>query len=288
MAVSESTSTSAATSTVSGNTRNYAAAVGTNGTLDNLEPKPRQRVNALAVSGSTVYLGGYFTTVGGTTQNYAAAVGTDGTLASWNPNVNNTVNALAISGSTVYLGGFFIRRWHHAQLRGGSWNRRHTRKLEPKRQQRTVARACDFGINRLPRRLLHHRQVAPHCNNAAAVGTNGTLSGWDPNPNFGVAAISISGSTVYLGGYFTTLGGTPATMRRQLEPTARCCRPGLVLCTRRPRPRPQPQRQHQPQHQHQHQHQPQHQHQHQPQHQRRQTSLSCSPLRQAARFCGQR
>jgi hypothetical protein len=67
-------------------------------------------VLAIAVSGSTVYLGGEFTTINNssTVRNRAAAVDTTtGTATSWNPNANNTVHAIAVSGSTVYLGGDF-------------------------------------------------------------------------------------------------------------------------------------------------------------------------------------
>jgi hypothetical protein len=49
--------------------------------------------------------------------------------------------------------------------------------------------------------------VSRYC--AAAVGTNGTLAAWNPNVNADVRALSVSGSSVSLGGQFTTVGGTP-------------------------------------------------------------------------------
>jgi hypothetical protein len=88
-------------------TRNYLAAIGTDGSLLSWNPNANNAVNALALSGSTVYAGGNFTTFGGTTRNRLAAIGTDGGLQSWNPNADNPVNALAVSGSTVYAGGSF-------------------------------------------------------------------------------------------------------------------------------------------------------------------------------------
>ncbi len=147
-------------STVGGIARNYAAAVGTDGTLTAWNPNLNSFVRAIGVSGSTVYLGGAFTTVGGIARNRAAAVGTDGTLSTtWNPSLNSGVRAIGVSGSNVYLGGYFT----------------------------TVG-----GIAR---------------NFAAAVGTDGTLSSWNPDVNDAVDAIGVSGSTVYLGGDFTTVGG---------------------------------------------------------------------------------
>ncbi|MBI3072268.1 MAG: delta-60 repeat domain-containing protein, partial [Deltaproteobacteria bacterium] len=45
----------------------------------------------------------------------------------------------------------------------------------------------------------------------AAIGTdvngNATIQGWDPNPNGEISALAVSGSTVYVAGDFTTIGG---------------------------------------------------------------------------------
>jgi len=45
-------------------------------------------------------------------------------------------------------------------------------------------------------------------NNLAAIGTDGTLTSWNPNASGTVNALAISGSTIYAGGSFTTIGGT--------------------------------------------------------------------------------
>lgn len=70
-------------------------------------------VFAIAVAGSTVYIGGNFATVGGAIRTDAAAVDkTSGAVQSWAPEpppngAQGSVRALLASGSKVYMGGRF-------------------------------------------------------------------------------------------------------------------------------------------------------------------------------------
>ncbi len=66
-------------------------------------------MNALAVSGSTVYVGGWFRSIGGEPRNGLAAIDLDGTVRDWNPDPNGDVRAFAVKGSTLYVGGPFTR-----------------------------------------------------------------------------------------------------------------------------------------------------------------------------------
>ncbi|MFY8001756.1 MAG: hypothetical protein ACOVSW_24400 [Candidatus Kapaibacteriota bacterium] len=79
-------------------------------------PTFNNTVRAIAISGTTIYVGGSFTQAtdapanGGmtATRNFIAAIdATTGALLPWNPNANGLVFALAVSGTNVYVGGFF-------------------------------------------------------------------------------------------------------------------------------------------------------------------------------------
>ena len=163
---------------INGNvTRNRLAAVdATTGIATSWDPNANGTVNALAVSGSNVYIGGLFSGAnsinGSFTRNRLAAVdATTGNATSWDPNANNTVNALIVSGSTLYIGGAF---------NGAT------------------------GINgNVTRNYL-----------AAVDATTGTATGWDPNANSSVYALAISGSTVYIGGYFSGATGINGNISR--------------------------------------------------------------------------
>jgi hypothetical protein len=129
------------------------------------------RVNAIVVSGTTVYLGGQFTSLrpagspagqGEVTRNHAAAVSlTTGALLPWNPNVNNTVRALHVVKSTVYLGGAFTQV-------GG------------------VGRARIAAVNS---------------------STGALVSGFKASASGEVFSIAANGSSLFLGGGFGTVDG---------------------------------------------------------------------------------
>jgi hypothetical protein len=83
-------------------------------------------VDALAVSGGTLFAGGNFTTAGGSTAtNIAQWNG-----SSWSPlgsGLNSDVLALAVSGGTLYAGGYFTTAGGSAandiaQWNGSSWS----------------------------------------------------------------------------------------------------------------------------------------------------------------------
>ncbi|HUK77281.1 MAG TPA: cadherin-like beta sandwich domain-containing protein [Thermoleophilia bacterium] len=145
--------------------------------IESLHPDAGSDVESLAVSGSTVYVGGAFTTIGGQERNSIAALdATSGDATTWNPGANSDVLALAVTGSTLYVGGNF---------------------------------SSVGGLTR---------------NNIAALdGATGAATSWDPDTggaNGSVLALAVSGSTVYAGGEFTTIGGRSCNYLAALDATS--------------------------------------------------------------------
>ena len=158
---------------IGGQARNYAAAVNAvDGTATGFNPNPNAIVNAFGVSGSAVYLAGYFSSLAGVVRHSIAAISAiDGTATGFDPNAAGfnggiaTVYALAVSGSTVYAGGYF-----------GS-------------------------IGGQPRASI-----------AALNAADGSATSWDPSGHYFtgpavVETLAVAGSTIYAGGVFTTIGG---------------------------------------------------------------------------------
>src|SRR5467141_945804 len=74
------------------------------------DPAIRSFVQAMAVDGDTLYVGGNFTSVSGQSRRRVAAFDLNSdTLTAWNPGITNgsVVYAIAVSAGRVYLGGFF-------------------------------------------------------------------------------------------------------------------------------------------------------------------------------------
>ena len=159
---------------VGGGTRDGLAAVdAATGTLTAWDPpQPNYPATVMAAGGTTVYVGGGFTSLGGVARNSLAALDlVTGLPTEWNPDLQGSVCTLALSGSTLYVGGAF-------------------------------------------------RLTFPVPNDTAAVRTNlaafdlstGQPTIWNPNGREWVgrqriATLAASGSTVYVGGRFTSMGG---------------------------------------------------------------------------------
>jgi hypothetical protein len=175
--------------TIGSQGRNYLAAIDSGNScltsynptscLQPWNPHANNWVLALAVNGTTVYAGGLFTSIGGQMRNKLAAIGTNGSVQDWNPNANGQVYDIFVSGTTIYVGGDF-----------------------------TCFGNCisgTEGVDKWTRNRLAAIDVGNSCLTAFSPSC---LQPWNPNANSTVFALAVSGSTVYAGGDFTSIGGT--------------------------------------------------------------------------------
>jgi hypothetical protein len=213
----------AETATTSGSpiVRTNAAAFSTSGALDTAwTPEPDARVYALTSLGSTVYLGGEFGGVqGGTSPNYAAAFTTSGALvAGWDPDPDSDVYALTALGSTVYVGGEFeyvLNSSASSVARNGLAAFTATGTLvsgwDPALDNPGVYGLAASGSTIYVGGDFAQAGAATRLN-AAAVGVDGALQAWAPDPNGRVNAVAADtgAGMTYLAGSFRSVNGAIA------------------------------------------------------------------------------
>lgn len=205
-------------SSLRGVVRNSIAAIdATDGTVTGFDPNAvgvnggNAIVYALAVVGSTVYVGGFFGTIGGQPRKYIAALNAaDGTATTWNPNASSTVRALAASGQLVYAGGGFstiggqtrksIAALSAADGSATSWNPDANSSVEALVVSGQLVYAGGFftTIGGQTRNKI-----------AALNAADGKATSWDPDATdkANILALAISGSTIYAGGNFSKIHG---------------------------------------------------------------------------------
>jgi hypothetical protein len=189
------------------------------GTVDpDWDPGSNNTVNALLVSGSDVYAGGQFTSIGGQSRNRLARLTTaDGGAADalWNPDVGNgTVNSLTLSGTSLFVGGGFttISTQTHNRIAkvpttgAGTADSGWTASASGS----VLALATD-GTSVYAGGTFITMNGPPTGNRpfiAKLAAADGTLDpNWNPSANSVVRALALSGSSLFVGGDFTSIGG---------------------------------------------------------------------------------
>lgn len=183
-------------------------------------------VHALALSGSTLYVGGTFNTIGGQARANLAAVTaggpTDGTVvAGFDPQPSQgtcpacaSIYALTASGPTVYVGGFFTTiggqpRTYLAALNGSDGTATAFNPAPNGNVRSLVVSSSTLYVGGTFRSTDGAASIGGQRRNYAAALrlTDGAVTPFDPNPNNLVQSVGVAGSAVFLGGYFSSLGG---------------------------------------------------------------------------------
>ena len=181
-------------------------------------------VLTVLASGTTIYLGGYFTNAGGVAASRVAKIDTSGgtiQYAALGNGLNNTVNTLALLGTTLLAGGDFTADDanppaalfnYFAQFDGSSWGvfqgSTTSKTVDPRGEVRALAVDSNGKI-----------YVGGWFDYAAGVNNTENIASYDPaqqtwaslgDANWGVYALAVdtSNNNLYAGGGFTNIGGT--------------------------------------------------------------------------------
>jgi hypothetical protein len=181
-------------------------------------------VNALAMGGGTLYVGGAFTHAGGQERFRAAAIDTATAAATaWDPDLNPvdaTVSALALDGDRVFAGGTFAT--------AGGVTRDHLAAIDVRSGQPTT---WDPGADNVVQALALNGGIVyaggdfftvggvPRTHLAAIDRATGLVTPWDPGADRTVRALATDGGAVYAGGEFGVIGGQSRAFLAALEPT---------------------------------------------------------------------
>jgi hypothetical protein len=209
--------------------RDNLAHILSNGSLDaTFDPQPDGEVDAIALDGSTMYVGGFFQNIGGAARsNLAEISSTTGADAGLNADADSDVSNLALDDTQniLYVAGDFgtigandASRSHLAAVSTGTgnangWNPNPTSSsslfiTSLALSSSTVYVGGDFdhiGANALARNGLA----------ALNADNTGDATTWNPDPSNvssdpEVDSVATSGSTVYVGGFFTQIGANHA------------------------------------------------------------------------------
>jgi hypothetical protein len=212
---------------IGGASRNRLAAISlATGNATSWNPNVSGSVEIVLVQAGTVYLGGTFTTVNGTTRRNVAAVPTGSNApTAWNPDVQSPsiprIEHLHVTGSTAYLAGEFntvgaTPRRHLAavDLTTGAATAWNPAPLGPASTVTTL----DNG-NILIAGGLRGLGALQRFGVAAVDVSTGTVTSFNPGASASadVTAIVPSGTSVWVGGYFSSMGGQPRTMVAEVQ-----------------------------------------------------------------------
>ncbi|MFH0878097.1 MAG: hypothetical protein V2A34_00140 [Lentisphaerota bacterium] len=198
---------------VNGIQRENIARLNADGTLDvSWNPVANHTVKAVAVSGTNIIVGGYFTNIGGRVRNRVAALDyyTGQALPSaWVQGANAEVRALAINGTAVFVGGVFTQIAGSGRARlarldlGGNVAAAFTNGAND-----SVNCLSLLGTNLLVGGDFDQIGGISHGYLLKVSGWSGAALPWNGRPNSSVLSTAFDGTNLFVGGYFSSVSST--------------------------------------------------------------------------------
>ena len=165
-------------------------------------------VNALALDGGILYIGGTFSRINGLSlYGGLAGVAVSNAVVNWNPLLSGTVNAMQVVDDLVYVGGSFysVGTSNLQNLAVISTNTALATAFNPSTVDQPVLALCVTASNVYVGGQFSTIGTKSK-NHLAALDLNtGVATSWNPNPNGTVRAIAVTSSNAFVGGDFTTI-----------------------------------------------------------------------------------
>ena len=184
------------------------------GSLGTWAPVVNGEVNALAMKGDTMYVGGSFSQVNGQTRvNLAAVRLSTGANVAWGGTADAQVRVLAVDGDDLFVGGDFTHASSQPRGRLAVYNT----------TTHALSTVWDPDLNGPVHALAFatygvvvggdFTQVGTTARNnlASLERADGAVKTFNPGPNNTVRCIQVTGSNIYIGGDFTQVGANPRT-----------------------------------------------------------------------------
>ena len=179
-------------------------------------------VDALAVSGDTLYVGGNFSSrIQGLHRTNAAAFDlATGELMPWNPDPDYAVSTLGLGDGRVYAGGDFTRIGGRPRTRLAALDPRTGDALDwaPDPDNAVFALAVDGGVV-YAGGYFDTIGGANRPSLAAIDEATGLATDWNPVVDRMVYSLTVANGTVYIGGDFSSIDGEPRSGAAALDET---------------------------------------------------------------------
>lgn len=197
---------------VGGLPRQGIARIHSDGSVHSFSSSVTGSVYTMILDGTTLYLGGGFSNIAGSARNNIGAIDLlTGLATSWNPGSNGFVNTMEMYGSTIYVGGSFsnIGSQNRSYLAGVDKSTGLATAWNPVLNSAVSALAVvgsniyvGGGFTQINNLGFNHIAVF----DISTIQNNASLT-WNPGSNGAVRDIKAIGSTLYIGGDFTLIGG---------------------------------------------------------------------------------